>query len=102
MIDDELIQRCTRCNQNRDRRPCTPSGAADALPTGSNRAGISGKDGDVQTAYIDPQFQCIGGDYPSNAAFAQTPLDAASLVWKISTPISNDCFVRDGTVFKRF
>ena len=61
MTQQVLIDRIVAGQQHGEAFVVTPAAAARLLPTAGDRAGIVYKEGDVERADVDAEFECIGG-----------------------------------------
>ena len=95
MLDDVLIERRARSDQNRKRGRLAAAGAAGALPSGSDGAGIAGENDRIERADIDTQFESIGRDDGANFAGSQTLLNVAALLRQIAAAIAAHRLVRE-------
>src|SRR3954469_7205334 len=60
MVDDVLIERRTRCDQNRNGHPAAAARTSHALPGRSDCAGITRQNSDVEAADVNSQLKGVG------------------------------------------
>ena len=90
MVDNILVKRRRRCNQNRQRCILSPPGTACLLPCAGNRTGIAAEHACIQLSDIDAQLQRVGGNHCADFTLAQTAFDFAPQRGQIAATIAAD------------
>ena len=71
VVDDVLVDRGARGDEDRDARLQPPARPADLLPGRRDRARIAGEDRRVEPADVDPELEGVGGDDAEDLPVAQ-------------------------------
>ena len=90
MVDNILVKRRRRCNQNRQRCILSPPCTACLLPCAGNRTGIAAEHACIQLSDIDAQLQRVGGNHCADFTLAQTAFDFAPQRGQITATIAAD------------
>src|SRR5437868_7134296 len=101
MLDDVLIERRARSDQNGQGGTLPTSSSAGALPGGSDRAWIAGHYHCIQRPDIDSELERVGGDHCPDFALSELSFDLAALAWQIAAAISADPVARQGSPLAR-
>ncbi|MBA7611221.1 hypothetical protein ES703_18440 [subsurface metagenome] len=87
MPDNVLVDGRGGCHQDGEANPVAAAGPARLLPGGSDAAGKTGQHRCIQSAYVNPQLQGIGGNHSLYLPSSQAPLDIPALPGQISAPV---------------
>ena len=75
IVDDILIERCGRSDEDSDGRFDAAPGPACLLQSARNRTRIAGDDAHLQLSDIDSQLKGVCADHPENRTLAQSLFD---------------------------
>src|SRR5271166_5646529 len=84
VADNKLIERGGAGDHDGAGAAAAATGAAGALPGGSDGAGIAGHDDGIEGADVDAQFHGTGGDYAADAAVAEAAFDFAAFAGEVA------------------
>src|SRR5262245_117052 len=94
MVDDVLVDRSTRRDEDADARLLAPPGTTELLPRRRDGAGIAGEDGGIEAADVDAELQRVRRHDAEDLALAQALLDRASLRRQVAAAIAPDLRTR--------
>ena len=94
MVDDVLVDRRARCDEDGDAGALPPAGPAELLPRGGHRTRVAGQDRDVEAADVDAQLERVGRDDTEDLAVAQPALDRSAFGRQVAAAIAPDAAVR--------
>ena len=93
-MDDVLVDRGARRDEDRDARALPPAGPAELLPGRGDRARVAGQDRHVEAADVDAELERVGGDHAEDLAVAQAALDRPPLGRQVAAAIAADAAAR--------
>jgi hypothetical protein len=88
VMDDVLVDRGARGDEDRDARLQPPARPADLLPGRGHGPWIAGEDGRVQPADVDAQLEGVGRDDAEDLPVTQALLDGAAFGGQVAAPIA--------------
>jgi hypothetical protein len=101
VVDDVLVDRRRRGDEDRDARVAAPAGAADLLPRGRDGPRIASQHGHVQAADVDAQLQRVRAHDPEDVPLAQAILDRPALGGKVAAPVPSHARPRPAMLSER-
>ena len=101
MVDDVLVDRRARGDEDRDAGALPPAGPAELLPRGGHRARVAGQDRHVETADVDAELERVGRDDAEDLAVAQPALDRAAFGRQVAAAIAADAAARPVALAER-
>jgi hypothetical protein len=90
VLDDVLIGRGARRDDERDREVLAAPGTADLLPGGRDRAGVAHEHRRLEGADVDAELQRVRRHDAAHRAVAQPALDGAALRRQVAAPVPAD------------
>src|SRR5256885_13785128 len=94
MLDDVLIDRRRRGDEERCRQILAPAGAPHLLPRRRHGPRIAEQNGRLERADVDAELQGVRRNDATDGAIAQALLDRAPLRWEIAAAIAADEILR--------
>ena len=88
VMDDVLVDRRTRGDEDRDARPGPPPGSTELLPGRRDRARIAGQDRRVESTDVDAELERVGRDDAEDLPVSQSSLDGSTLGGEIAAAIA--------------
>ena len=90
VVDDVLVDRRARGDEDRDARALPPAGPPELLPGRRDRARIAGQDRHVEPADVDAELERVRGDDAEDLAVAQAVLDRPALGRQVAAAVAAD------------
>ena len=94
MVDDVLVDRRSRGDQDRHARSLPPAGPAELLPGRRDGSRVAGKDRDIEATDVDAELERVGRDDAEDLAVAQAVLDRPSLGRQVAAAVAADAAAR--------
>src|SRR6476619_7727648 len=88
VVDDVLVDRRPRGDQDGDARALPPARPAELLPRGRHRPWVAGEDRDIEPPDVDAELERVRGDDAKHLAVAQAVLDRPSLSGPVAAPVA--------------
>ena len=90
MVDDVLVDRGARGDEDRDARALAPPGPPELLPGRGDRSRVAGQDRHVEPADVDAELERVRGDDAEDLAVAQAVLDRPPLRRQVAAAVAAD------------
>ena len=90
VVDDVLVERRGRRDEDRHGRLVPPSGPAELLPRRRHRTRVAGEDRRVEPADVHTELEGIRRDDPEDLAVAQAAFDRPSLRRQVAAAVAAD------------
>ena len=102
MVDDVLVDRRARRDEDGHARALPTAGSPELLPGRRDRARVAGQDRDVEPADVDAQLERVRGDDAEDLAVAQAVLDGPTLGRQVAAAVAADAAARSAALAERF
>ncbi len=102
MVDDVLVDRCARRDQDGHARLLAATGAPELLPCRGDRARIACEDRCIEPADVDSQLERVGRDHAEDLAVAEAALDRPPLRRQVAAAVAADPGARAATLAQQF
>ena len=101
VVDDVLVDRRSRGDQDGDARALPPAGPPELLPGRRHRPRVAGEDRDIEPTDVDAELERVRRDDAEHLAVAQPVLDRPSLRRQVAAAVAADAAPRSVALAQR-
>ena len=102
VVDDVLVDRRSRGDQDGNARALPPAGPPELLPRRRHRTRVAGEDRDIEPPDVDAELERVRGDDAEDLAIAQPVLDRPTFGWQVAAPVAANAASRSVALAQRF